>query len=310
MTPSRVLVVEDEASLRKLLTMQLEGAGYAVETARDGVEGLAMLLERPPDLVILDLMMPRMSGTELCRRIKSNYLTYQIPVIMVSALGDVSDRVAGLDLGANDYLTKPYSAEELLGRVRNLLAWSRLQREASPLTGLPGNTAIDAEATRRLAAQAAFVFLHLDIDEFKAFNDHYGYAEGDRAIRLCAWVIARAVQAKGVREDFIGHVGGDDFVVLAATEHAEAVAEEIVAQFDARVPELYAEADRLRGYIELANRRAEVRQFPIMSLTVAGVRVAPGRFGHVRMLADAAAELKRYGKSRAGSVVVWERREG
>lgn len=308
MSRERILVVEDEGTLRKLLTMQLESAGYVVDVAGDGVEGLAKVLDDPPDLVILDLMMPRMSGSELCRQLKSNYLTHQIPVIMLSALSDIRDKVAGLKLGANDYLTKPHAAEELLGRVRNLLHWSRLQREASPLTGLPGNRAIEAEAQRRLDAELPFSFLYLDIDNFKAFNDYYGYAEGDRAIKLCAYVVARAVQAKGAPDDFVGHVGGDDFVVIAGAESGGPIADEIMAEFDARMPEVYAEADLVRGYIEVANRQSEMQQFPLMSLTIGGVRAMPGQFNHVRMLADVAAELKRYGKRREGSVAVWNRR--
>lgn len=130
MNNEKILVVEDEASLRKILQMQLEGAGYKVLTAEDGLAGLESVRQDPPDLVLLDVMMPRMDGSEVCRQLKSNFLTSQIPVIMLTALGELRDKVAGLDVGANDYMTKPYALDELLIRMRNILRFSRLQREA------------------------------------------------------------------------------------------------------------------------------------------------------------------------------------
>ncbi len=308
MSNEKILVVEDESSLRKILKMQLEGAGYEVATAEDGLDGLQKVLTSPPDLVLLDLMMPRMDGSEVCRRIKSNFQTSQIPVIMLTALGELKDKVAGLDTGANDYLTKPYALDELLVRVRNILQWSRLQREANPLTGLPGNVAIEAEATRRIEAGEEFAFLYVDIDHFKAFNDYHSYQAGDAVIKLTASIILRAAGRLGSKTDFVGHIGGDDFVVLSTPEHARSVAGEIVREFDARVPELYAERDRQRGYVQVANRQNELTKVPLMSITVAGVTSIGRTITHIGQLSDMAAELKRYGKTRTGSIVVWERR--
>jgi diguanylate cyclase (GGDEF)-like protein len=304
----KILVVEDEAALRTILKLQLEGAGYDVSTAQDGVEGLDHVYEDPPDLILLDLMMPRMDGCEVCRRLKSSYATSQIPVIMLTARGQLKDKLAGLEIGANDYLTKPYSHQELLARVRNILQWSRTQREANPLTGLPGNAAIDAEVRERIESGARFALLYVDIDNFKAFNDYYSYQKGDEAIKLTASIILQAVANRGGEGDFVGHIGGDDFVVLSSPDRARAVADQIVLEFDEKIPELYSPADRNRRFIEVVNRQNVLTVIPLMSITVAGVTNEGRSITHVGQLSDMAGELKRYGKGRAGSIVVWERR--
>lgn len=308
MTHETILVVEDEASLRKILQMQLEGAGYHVVTAEDGLEGLEQVRRAAPDLVLLDVMMPRMDGSEVCRQLKANFLTSQIPVIMLTALGELRDKVAGLDVGANDYMTKPYALDELLIRMRNILRFSRLQREANPLTGLPGNVAIEAEATKRISSGEQFAFLYLDIDHFKAFNDYYSYQDGDKAIKLAASIILTAVRRIGGSTDFVGHVGGDDFVVFSTPEHARAVAEKIKREFDEQMPKLYREEDLSRKYVEVMNRQNVVTKTPLMSITIAGVTNIGRTITHVGQLSDIAAQLKRYGKSKTGSQIVWERR--
>lgn len=308
MSNEKILVVEDESSLRTILKVQLEGAGYQVNTAEDGVDGLTRIQHDPPDLVLLDVMMPRMDGAEVCRHLKSSFLTSQIPIIMLTARSQLQDKLSGLDSGANDYLTKPYALDELLVRVRNILHWSRLQREANPLTGLPGNVAIEAEANRRIQGGEDFALLYIDIDYFKAFNDYYSYQKGDEAIRLTASIILRVVGRTGSRDDFVGHVGGDDFVVFSTVECAHRVADEVISEFDAAVPELYTESDRSRGYIEVLNRQNEVTRLPLMTVTIAGVSSVNRTITHVGQLSDMAAELKRYGKTRAGSIAVWERR--
>jgi diguanylate cyclase (GGDEF)-like protein len=227
---------------------------------------------------------------------------------MLTAKFELKDRLKGLADGANDYVVKPYEAEELLLRVRNLLMWSRSQREANPLTGLPGNAAIDQEFQCRVAGGETFAFLYLDIDNFKAFNDYYGYRKGDDAIRLLAELLVAIVEADGHPDDFVGHVGGDDFVVIAEPDSAHRIADKIVAEFDKLSPGLYQQEDRELGRIEVADRRGRLKTFPLMTLTVAGVTNRDRSYMHVGEISDTSAELKHFGKSRQGSIVVWERR--
>lgn len=307
-TPAKILVVEDEPALRTLLRALLEQSGYRVVTAEDGQAGLDAVNQELPDLVLCDVMMPRMDGYELCRRLKANYATSHVPIILLTARTESEDKFQGLHHGANDYVTKPYEQRELLMRVRNLLQWGKVQRDANPLTGLPGNHVIEQELTNRIARQDAFVFLYLDLDNFKAFNDFYSYQKGDQALRLVALLLRQSVERVGQADDFVGHIGGDDFVLIVAATTAREVADEIVRRFDDEVPALYSKTDRARGYIQVVNRQGELERYGLMTLTVAAVSNEQRQLTHVAQVSDIAAELKRYGKGERRSCVVWDRR--
>ena len=171
----KILVVDDEEHIRKILKFKLEKHGYSVITAENGEIALQIIRRESPDLIILDLMMPKMDGFEVCKRIRRNFQTAQIPIIMLTAKSDMADKIKGLGGGANDYLIKPYSNDELLLRVKNVLDWNRKQKDANPLTGFAGNRAIEKELSRRIENKEPFAFLYMDIDNFKAYNDYYGY---------------------------------------------------------------------------------------------------------------------------------------
>jgi len=304
----KILIAEDEPHLREVLRFQLENAGYDVIEASDGEQAVEQAHQHQPDLLLLDVMMPHLDGYEVCRRLRSSFTTRQIPIIMLTAKTAESDRIQGLEGGANDYVTKPWQARELMLRVRNVLEWSKQQRSASPLTGLPGNLSIGEEIARRLAGEAAFALLQLDIDHFKAFNDMYGYTRGDKAIQTLASVIVHASNRHGGPSNFIGHIGGDDFVVLAAAEEAEDLGEEIIEEFNRQILTLYDPADRERGYVEVRNRLHELERFPLMSMTIALVSTDRIPVSHQAQLLDIAQELKAHGKGIPGSVLVGERR--
>ncbi|HMB69446.1 MAG TPA: response regulator [bacterium] len=307
--PPHILVVDDEPPIRDILKFQLENAGFVVSTAENGEEGLAMVEKTPPDLVLLDLMIPRMDGYEVCRAIKSAYETRHIPVIILTARGALDEKLKGLENGANDYVTKPFSMPELLMRVRNVLAWSQSQREANPLTGLPGNVSIERELTQRIESAKPFAFVYTDIDNFKAFNDYYGYARGDEAIRRTGRVLTRAVVVSGSRSDFVGHVGGDDFVVMTTPDRVDAVTAKIVELFNEASKDLFDGEDLERGYLKIHKRSGEVMKVRALGITLAVVTNEKHAIRHIGEVADIASELKRYGKGMTGSVVVRERRK-
>jgi diguanylate cyclase (GGDEF)-like protein len=305
----RILVVDDEEHIRKIVRFQLEKTGYTVETAEDGVQALEAVAAAPPDLILLDLMMPNMDGHEVCRRLKADYQTGHIPVIMVTAKANLENKLQGLEDGANDYIAKPFAMTELLMRVKNVLQWSQFQRQANPLTGLPGNVSIEKEVERRIAGNGNFVFMYADIDNFKAFNDYYGYRRGDDAIKLTAEIITEAVKVAGTGDDFVGHVGGDDFVIVTTPKHSDSIASSIVKMFDERIVHLLDKEDIERGYVEVINRKGTVDRFPLLTMTIAVVKNSAGKLDHIARISDTASELKRYGKTLEGSVVVKERRK-
>jgi PleD family two-component response regulator len=305
----KILVVDDEDHIRRILKFQLEKHGFKVILAENGEVALELIRRESPDLVILDLMMPKIDGFETCRRIRKNFQTAQIPIIMLTAKSELPDKIKGLQDGANDYLIKPYSNEELLLRVRNVLDWSLKQKEANPLTGLPGNRAIEKELQARIESREPFAFLYLDIDNFKPYNDHYGYQKGDDAILFLSDIVTEAVNSLGGANDFVGHIGGDDFVVITSPARSEFIGRQIIDEFDKGSLILLHEDDVRRGFMEIRNRLGEIKRMPLMSLTVALVVDDEGKLKHYAQVNDIASELKQYGKGMAGSVVVRERRK-
>lgn len=305
----RILVVDDEPHIRQILKFTLEKADYQVFTAADGIEALEKMNETKPNLVLLDVMMPRMDGFEVCRKMREDFVLGQIPVIILTAKGDLDEKVRGLEGGANDYLVKPYSNDELLLRVRNVLEWNIRQKEANPLTGLPGNTAIERELVRRIKLKKPYAFLYIDIDNFKGFNDYYGYQKGDHIIEFLAGVMTKAIEKLGAKADFIGHIGGDDFVMITSPSRAEFMAKYIIDEFDKGTLLLLNEDDVKRGYLEVRDRQGELKRIPVMSVTMALVISTDNNIEHFAQISDIATSLKEYGKRIKGSVVVKERRQ-
>jgi diguanylate cyclase (GGDEF)-like protein len=310
-TARRVLVVDDDKNLRKIIATNLELGGFDVLTASDGAEGLRVLDEQSAiDLVLLDVMMPRMDGYEVAERIRahSNPTVSHVPIIMVTAKGETEDKLRGFEAGADDYITKPFGPQELLARVRAKIRRVETDSSLSPLTRLPGNLAIEAELRARIAAKVPFSVLYLDLDSFKAFNDNYGFVHGDEAIQLVASIAVDVVRRRGTSGDFVGHIGGDDFILVTVPERGEEMAREIVAAFDVEIRSLYNAQDLRHGYIETRDRRGTLNRFPIMTISIALISNETRQFESYAQIGEAAAELKRYAKSIGGSVFVKEKR--
>lgn len=306
----RVLVVDDNPNLQKIISTNLELAGYDVATVSDGVEALTKIEEVLPDLLLLDLMMPQMDGYEVARRVRShaNPSIANVPIIMLTAKGETEDKLRGFEVGADDYITKPFGSRELLARVRAKIRRVEATTGLSPLTRLPGNLAIESDLRRRITDSETFAVLYLDLDNFKAFNDVYGFAHGDEAIQLLARASVDAVRRRGTTDDFVGHIGGDDFIIITLPDRAEEIAREILAEFDRGIRALYSPRDLRLGYVETRDRRGGVNRFPIMSLSIAIVSNKTRRLADYAQVGEIAAELKRHAKSLVGSVYVQDKR--
>jgi diguanylate cyclase (GGDEF)-like protein len=307
-TRHHILVVEDDAFLARLLEVELASTGYDVRVARDGVEALEAAFERCPDLVLADVMMPNMDGFELVRRLRGDPRTEAASIILVTARGLRADKLTGLAAGADDYVVKPFDNEELLMRVAGVLRRAAYMRSQSPLTGLPGNARIEDEIEARVHLGEAFAVLYLDLDNFKAYSDRYGFVRGDEALRATGLLIRDAAKAAAGVATFVGHIGGDDFVVVCEPDRAEAVAREVIARFDALAPTLYDEEDRRRGGIEAEDRQGKVRAFPVLSISI-GIATTDARaFAHRAEAVGIATELKNFAKRQAGSSFAVDRR--
>jgi diguanylate cyclase (GGDEF)-like protein len=260
-----------------------------------------------PALVLLDVMMPKLDGFEVCERIRGDGRTRQINVIMLTAKSLSADKIVGLTAGADDYVLKPFDPMELVARVRSTLRRSKEMRALSPLTGLPGNIAIEDEIARRCASGEAVAVCYADLDNFKSYNDRYGFLRGDRALAYTAEVLREVAEA--TPGTFVGHIGGDDFVLVCPAEDAEDVCRKAIDLFDHGVPGLYDPEDAARGYIEVEDRRRRPIRHPLLSISL-GVGTCLGDSRDYREVVDAATEMKGFAKRTDGSYYALDRRSG
>jgi len=304
----RVLVVDDDPDIVQFVRMNLELEGFEAATAENGKIALEMAKAQPPDLVLLDVMMPEMDGLTVLRHMRNSPATANIPVIILTAKALAEDRVKGLDLGADDYVTKPFDLDELMARVKTVLRRAQQMRDLSPLTGLPGNFRIASELEGSVRSGEPFAVVHADLDNFKAFNDHYGFMRGDSVIKFSASVLLAAAEACGDIDAFVGHVGGDDFVAVLDPNCAEAFCKAVVTAYDDGILDFYDTADALQGYIEVVDRRGERHAFPISSISL-GVATNLRRQITSEWEASAvASEMKEHAKRETGSCYQIDRR--
>jgi diguanylate cyclase (GGDEF)-like protein len=231
-------------------------------------------------------------------------------VIILTARGLSADKLEGFAIGADDYIVKPFDTPELLARVRGVLRRSKEMRDESPLTGLPGNVRIQEEIERKVATGGDFALLYADLDHFKPFNDHYGFARGDRAIQEVATLMEEVVAELGGEGSFVGHLGGDDFVAVVSSSSAPLVSDTIVQRFDALATTWYDEDDRARGFIEVPNRRGDPQRYGPLSISIGVASTERRRFAHFAEVVAVAVEMKNYTKGMAGSSWAVDRRAG
>jgi DNA-binding response OmpR family regulator len=298
----RVLVVDDDPDIRAICAEILASHGHLVDVAATCAEARRLVRERHPQLMLVDVQLPDGDGFSLLEGLEAERIADPFAAVFLSARGETADKVRGLRLGADDYLTKPFDAQELLARIDAVMRRREAALQSSPMTRLPGGRAIDREVERRLEAQVPFALSYLDLDNLKAYNDHYGYAKADGVVLQTAGILREVVAAHGGEGAFLGHIGGDDFVLVTSPDRARPACREAIAAFDRVIPLYYDREDRERGYIEAKDRFGTPRRFAILALSIATVVVTPGRFRRHADLARAAAELKERAKAVPGSV--------
>ena len=305
----RILIVDDEPDIRDILKITLADEDYEVIEACDGQEGLTAAQRKSPDLVILDYKMPYLDGREVCRRLKKDILLRHLPVIMLTGKGDLTDKVEGLDAGADDYIVKPFEPRELLARIRMIIRRTERDLEANPLTRLPGNISIINELQNRIEKQLPLAAGYADLDKFKSYNDKYGFEHGDEVIRETARVLIQSIQERGNADDFIGHVGGDDFVFITTPQLAEAVCQKIIEEFEKKVPGFYEPEDAKKGYIIAHDRKGQLQQIPLLSISIGVVTNESRPITHVAQINEIGAELKEAAKRLERSNYIKDKRK-
>ena len=305
----RILIADDDADIRDILNITLSAENYDVVEAKNGEEAFKLVSSKTFDLVLLDYQMPLMDGRQVCLRIKKDILLRHVPVIMVTGKGEVSDKIGGIDAGADDYIVKPFEPKELLARIRMILRRTERDLEANPLTRLPGNVSILNELSRRLDSNNLFAVCYLDLDKFKAYNDTYGFEHGDNVIRETARILIRETQKEGNSDDFVGHIGGDDFVIVTTLDKAEIISQRIIDEFDKIIPGFYNETDRQQGYIIAHDRKGKEQNMPFISISIGIVTNEFRKIDHVAQIGEIGAELKAFAKSVGKSNYIRDKRK-
>lgn len=300
----RILLVDEGGDGPRYLAAELQARGHEVErTTNAAVVGRATV--SGPDLLVLDA---GDHAADVLRLLRADPLTAWLPVVALTDRDDPASRAALLASGADDCVSLPHDPLELTARIEGTLRRTADIRALSPLTGLPGNHRIDVEVAGRATSGHPYAICHVDLDEFKAFNDAYGFSRGDGLLLLLAGCLQRAALQAGEPPAFLGHVGGDDFVVVCAPEQAEPLASAALDEFAALSPAHYDPADAARGHLETVDRRGELRRYPLVSVSV-GIALHRGGTGDHRRMVATAAEMKTVAKREQGSFVAVDRRE-
>ena len=302
---SYLLYADDNEDMRNMVRALLAAAGHEVGLVPDGPSALTALHVREPGLLILDVAMPGLTGFDVCRLVKSNPFTARIPVLMLTAEGEVERKIEGFEAGADDYLAKPFDPRELRARVTSLLRLVRRESDRNPTSGLPGGRAIEDEITGRVRQGITFAVCYIDLDNFKAFADTFGFSLADQVIRKTGGAIAAAVEEAGGDGAFVGHIGGDDFLVVTTEESAPSIARATARHFREAIAPVVGSEVMARGTFHGVDRDGTVREFPIACLSTAVLLIDPARWTSLAQLGAIAAEVKRRAKQRgAGTVVV------
>ena len=308
MEPSaKILLADDSHAIRFLVSEILTNAGFTVIEAEDGQEAIEKTYKENPDLLILDYEMPKKNGFEVVREVRSRTGYLHTPIIIFTANTEKDTKLEGLGMDIDDYLTKPADEDEIVARVKLLLKRNKQKMDCNPLTRLPGNPSIQARVEAEIASNHPFAVLYCDLNNFKSFNDKYGFEAGDRVLKQTAEILVRAAQQDP--NAFVGHIGGDDFIIVCAFDKAEGIAKEITTRIDEVAPSFYNEEDRSQGFMQARNRKGELEKFNFLAMGIGIVHNTKRTLESFAMVSHIGAELKCLAKQHPqGSYYVMDRR--
>lgn len=302
----KILIVDGDRDECREIQRILESDGdrfivYTAEPSSHAVHTIYNYNE-PPDLVIISDVSEDGQGADLCAEIKSKTAgILHLPIIL---LLEDSGRVTAIDwerIPADDFLVKPLDLEKVGSRISLALARAARAGDANPLTRLPGNHSIMKAVQARIDSDLLFAVAYVDLDNFKSYNDKYGFIRGDEIIKVTARILTNSIRPFDSPHAFVGHVGGDDFVFIVPTDRLDRTCAEVIKHFDQVIKDFYDEEDRIRGYIDSTNRKGEKERFPIISLSIAVVTNEYRPIDHIGQVIGIAAEVKKRVKSLPGS---------
>jgi DNA-binding response OmpR family regulator len=292
MNKARILVVEDDLDIANMLRIYFTGQGYDVALASRGDDALQLTRKSFPNLIVLDIMLPDMDGYSVCRQLRTGSRTRHIPIIFLTQKDERSDRIAGLEMGADDYITKPFDIEELRLRVSNAIARAQRESLTDPRTGLPASRMIE-DQLRALLQRTDWALLDCSIAHFDAFREVYGFLAADHVLRTTALLLNETVDEFGTDRDFVGHTGGESFLLITGTGPGPGIATRLKSAFQERLNDFYTETDWERGFLLYDRHGDRDRESPFMSLSVGVLMDADGPFAGIDAIVEAAGARRR-----------------
>jgi len=292
MGKARLLVVEDDVDIANMLRIYFSGMNFDVDIAHRGYDALERTKHVLPHLIVLDIMLPDIDGYEVCRNLRTSTRTSHIPVIFLTQKDERSDKLQGLELGADDYITKPFDIEELKLRVTGAIRRSERESLTDPRSGLPAGRLIE-EQLRRIIREKDWALLDMRVNDFEPFKDVYGFVAGDDVMRFTAMLVTEVVDELGASEDFIGHAGSDNFIVITNNGSAPLIKQRIKDRFAAEVLTHYNFMDRQQGYMKVLKPSSQAEKVPFMTLSVGIISPSQQSFADIREITELAAEARR-----------------
>ena len=292
MGKARLLVVEDDNDISNMLKIYFNGLGYDVDVAPRGSEALEKTHTVLPHLIVLDIMLPDIDGYEVCRRLRQSTRTSHIPVIFLTQKDERSDKLQGLELGADDYITKPFDIEELKLRVQGAIRRSEREALTAPRSGLPAGRLIE-EQLRLTIRKSGWAYMDIRINYFDQFKDVYGFVAADDVLRFTAMLMSEVVDEVGSSSDFIGHAGGDNFVIISTEDISGKIRDRLKARFAEEVQTHYNFMDRQQGFIMAANGENQMEKTPLMTFSIGIVTPKQQSFADIREITELAADVRR-----------------
>ena len=292
MGKGRILVVEDDFDISNMLRIYFTGQGYDVQVAPRGGDALRLTRKQLPQLIVLDIMLPDMNGYDVCRELRSTTRTSHIPIIFLTQKDERSDKIAGLELGADDYITKPFDIEELKLRVKNQIERAERDNYTDPNSGLPSSSLIEEKLRELMRESKVWTYLDVKIMNFEPFKEVYGFVAANDVLRFMALLMGEALDELGTPSDFVGHAGGDNFVIITYAQDATALTKRLTERFAEEVQQHYTFIDRDRGFM-----MQDEEKVPLMTLAVGSVSNATRQFADIREITELAAEGRRRGVS-------------
>src|SRR5215207_142453 len=292
MGKARLLVVEDDIDIGNMLKIYFSGMDFDVDVAVRGSDALEKTKQVLHHLIVLDIMLPDIDGYEVCRSLRTSMRTSHIPVIFLTQKDERSDKLQGLELGADDYITKPFDIEELKLRVQGAIRRSERESLTDPRSGLPAGRLIE-EQLRRIIRERGWALLDARVNNFETFKDVYGFVAGDDVLRFTAMLIGEVVDELGTTSDFIGHAGGDNFIIITREEKAEAIKARLKERFNTEVQTHYNFMDRQQGFVQQPASDGTMVKAPFMTMVVGVISSSQHSFADIREITELSADARR-----------------